>query len=65
MRRAARAILEFWSDMRAQKLRTVLTILGIAWGTVAVVVLLAFAAVCTLTGVVLLSRHRHFSGATT
>src|SRR2546429_3480275 len=28
--------------MRAQKLRTSLTVLGIAWGTVAVVVLLAF-----------------------
>ena len=44
MRRAVRAVHEFWSDIRAQKLRTTLTILGIAWGTVAVVVLLAFAA---------------------
>ena len=33
---------EFWNDIRAQKLRTALTILGITWGTIAVVVLLAF-----------------------
>jgi putative ABC transport system permease protein len=33
---------EFFEDLRAQKLRTSLTVLGIAWGTVAVVVLLAF-----------------------
>ncbi len=33
---------EFLSVVRAQKLRTSLTVLGIAWGTVAVVVLLAF-----------------------
>src|SRR2546429_9714285 len=33
---------EFLADLRAQKLRTSLTVLGIAWGTVAVVVLLAF-----------------------
>jgi len=33
---------EFFADLRAQKLRTSLTVLGIAWGTVAVVVLLAF-----------------------
>lgn len=33
---------EFIADLRAQKLRTALTVLGIAWGTVAVVVLLAF-----------------------
>jgi putative ABC transport system permease protein len=32
----------FLADLRAQKLRTTLTVLGIAWGTVAVVVLLAF-----------------------
>src|SRR5207247_9665707 len=32
----------FLADLRAQKLRTSLTVLGIAWGTVAVVVLLAF-----------------------
>ena len=33
---------QFIQDVRAQKLRTTLTILGIAWGTVAVTVLLAF-----------------------
>lgn len=33
---------EFFSDMRQQKLRTFLTIIGIVWGTVAIVVLLAF-----------------------
>jgi putative ABC transport system permease protein len=33
---------DFLSDLRQQKLRTSLTVLGIAWGTVAVVVLLAF-----------------------
>ena len=33
---------DFLADLRAQKLRTSLTVLGIAWGTVAVVVLLAF-----------------------
>ena len=33
---------QFVHDLRAQKLRTILTILGITWGTVAVVVLLAF-----------------------
>lgn len=33
---------EFFADIRSQKLRTALTVLGIAWGTVAVVVLLAF-----------------------
>ena len=33
---------EFLADLRAQKLRSALTILGITWGTVAVVVLLAF-----------------------
>lgn len=32
----------FLEDLRRQRLRTALTILGIAWGTVAVVVLLAF-----------------------
>jgi putative ABC transport system permease protein len=35
-------ILDFLGDLRRQKLRSTLTILGIAWGTVAVVVLLAF-----------------------
>jgi len=44
MKRLVRAFSEFWADVRAQRLRTTLTILGIAWGTVAVVVLLAFAA---------------------
>ena len=40
---ALRTILwEFLSDLRAQKLRTFLTIFGIVWGTVAIVVLLAF-----------------------
>lgn len=33
---------QFRQDMRTQRLRTLLTVLGIAWGTVAVVVLLAF-----------------------
>ena len=33
---------EFARDLRAQKLRTFLTIFGITWGTVAVIVLLAF-----------------------
>jgi putative ABC transport system permease protein len=33
---------QFWNDVRAQKLRTILTVLGITWGTVSVVVLLAF-----------------------
>jgi putative ABC transport system permease protein len=36
------SIRDFFHDIRTQRLRTVLTILGIAWGTVAVVVLLAF-----------------------
>src|SRR5574341_378587 len=35
-------IIEFGRDLRAQKLRTFLTIFGITWGTVAVIVLLAF-----------------------
>lgn len=42
MFRLVRAVGELWADVRAQKLRTAMTILGIAWGTVAVVVLLAF-----------------------
>jgi putative ABC transport system permease protein len=33
---------EFLRDLRAQKLRTMLTIFGIVWGTVAIIVLLAF-----------------------
>ena len=36
------AVRQLWSDLSAQRLRTVLTVLGITWGTVAVVVLLAF-----------------------
>jgi putative ABC transport system permease protein len=36
------ALREFTADLRAQRLRTTLTVLGIAWGTIAVVVLLAF-----------------------
>jgi putative ABC transport system permease protein len=35
-------IAEFLADLKRQKLRSALTILGITWGTVAVVVLLAF-----------------------
>ena len=35
-------LIEFARDLRAQKLRTFLTIFGITWGTVAVIVLLAF-----------------------
>ena len=35
-------VIEFLRDIRAQKLRTLLTIFGIVWGTVAIVVLLAF-----------------------
>lgn len=33
---------EFFADLRSQRLRTTLTVLGITWGTVAVVILLAF-----------------------
>jgi putative ABC transport system permease protein len=33
---------QFWADLKNQRMRTVLTVLGITWGTVAVVVLLAF-----------------------
>jgi putative ABC transport system permease protein len=39
---AGPALREFLADLKAQRLRTALTVLGIAWGTVAVVVLLAF-----------------------
>jgi putative ABC transport system permease protein len=35
-------LVEFLRDLRAQKLRTALTIFGIVWGTVAIIVLLAF-----------------------
>lgn len=37
-----RSFKDFFNDIRTQRLRTVLTIMGITWGTVAVVVLLAF-----------------------
>jgi putative ABC transport system permease protein len=40
--RLGTTIAEFLKDLRAQKLRTFLTIFGIVWGTVAIVVLLAF-----------------------
>jgi putative ABC transport system permease protein len=36
------SLAEFLRDLRAQKLRTFLTIFGIVWGTVAIVVLIAF-----------------------
>jgi len=36
------ALQEFFSSVRTQKLRAVLTMFGIVWGTVAIVVLLAF-----------------------
>ena len=42
MNRIAAAVGQFLADIRNQKLRTTLTLLGITWGTVAVVVLLAF-----------------------
>lgn len=35
-------ITQFFEDLKQQRLRTILTVLGITWGTVAVVVLLAF-----------------------
>jgi len=38
----ASTLREFAADLRTQRLRTTLTVLGIAWGTIAVVVLLAF-----------------------
>lgn len=38
----ATTLREFAADLRTQRLRTTLTVLGIAWGTIAVVVLLAF-----------------------
>jgi putative ABC transport system permease protein len=37
-------ISQFFQDLKQQRLRTILTILGITWGTVAVVVLLSFGA---------------------
>ena len=42
MTRIGAAVGQFLADVRNQKLRTTLTLLGITWGTVAVVVLLAF-----------------------
>ena len=33
---------QFYQDIRRQKLRTFLTVFGICWGTIAVVLLLAF-----------------------
>src|SRR5262245_14175288 len=42
MTRALATLNEFIADLKQQRLRTALTILGITWGTVAVVVLLAF-----------------------
>jgi putative ABC transport system permease protein len=36
------ALQEFFASVRAQKLRAILTMFGIVWGTVAIVVLLAF-----------------------
>jgi putative ABC transport system permease protein len=42
MSRLRSAVGQFVADIREQKLRTALTILGITWGTVAVVCLLAF-----------------------
>jgi putative ABC transport system permease protein len=35
-------LLQFWRDVRAQRLRTLLTLFGLAWGTFCVVVLLSF-----------------------
>jgi putative ABC transport system permease protein len=40
--RLASTLTQFLQDIRAQKMRTTLTIMGITWGTVAVIVLLAF-----------------------
>ena len=40
--RVITTISEFIRDLRQQKLRTFLTIFGIIWGTVAIIVLLAF-----------------------
>ncbi len=47
---------DFLADLRQQRLRTTLTILGVTWGTVAVVVLLAFG-----TGLEQQTR-KHFHG---
>ena len=40
--RTSGLLVQFADDLRARPLRTVITVLGITWGTVAVVVLLAF-----------------------
>jgi putative ABC transport system permease protein len=42
MTRLSTTLREFLRDLTAQKLRTTLTVFGIVWGTVAIVVLLAF-----------------------
>jgi putative ABC transport system permease protein len=42
MTRLSTTVREFLRDLTAQKLRTTLTVFGIVWGTVAIVVLLAF-----------------------
>lgn len=42
MMRLTNLFAQFLDDLRAQRLRTALTVLGIAWGTTAVIVLLAF-----------------------
>ena len=42
MNNLATTFSEFLRDLKAQKLRTFLTIFGIVWGTVAIIVLLAF-----------------------
>jgi len=38
------ALLQLHRDMKSQKLRTLLTVFGLVWGTVAVTLLLAFGA---------------------
>ena len=40
--RLVSSLSQFFQDLRAQKMRTALTVMGITWGTVAVIVLLAF-----------------------
>jgi len=35
-------LIQFWRDLKAQRLRTALTLFGLAWGTFCVVLLLAF-----------------------
>ncbi len=42
MKQIASTVNEFLRDLRSQKLRTFLTVFGIVWGTVAIIVLLAF-----------------------